>query len=719
MSEPRWREIERLVLRALELEPEEIDAYLDAECGEDVELRERVERLLESHRLCDPVFLEPEARERPARRLPGEETTLSESAALGKYRVLRKLGEGGMATVYLAEHSELHNEVALKVLPRFATSSEERVARFRREAVTLAKLRHPGIVSVHDVGEDDGLHYLVMDYVEGPTYAQVLLEARARDRDEGGRPSRSRDYVRRQCDWIARVAEALHHAHETGIVHRDVKPSNILLLHGEEPLLTDFGVAKNLLEPSNTETGQLAGTAPYMSPEQVRALKNAIDPRSDVFSLGTLLYEALTLRQPFRGETLEESLQNVLHKEPARLDLVNRSVPRDLATICHKALEKDPQHRYSTAAHMAGDLRSFLAGRPILASPPSLWRRGRELVRRRRVTVLASAAVVLAAALVSLALFTRASIRAGQGRVVIDAGVPGSRILVQRVDVETRDFGPRERLGETPFEGHLDPGHYRFTVLDGGSPPWEASLLLREGADEVVRVERVPQRRASRDMILVEGGLTSTGARLESFYLDRREVSNRDYRRFVEASGHPEPEPWRVLGFPEAQAELPVVAVSFRDCQAYARWAGVRLPSSAEWQHAMTRPDGRRTPWGDAVEVPWVAPTPEESAEVAESELEASFARYLSSCVAVFEDPHPAHLGFLHAAGNVRELTDTTEDLIGVVVRGASWRLDPEERDLHSEGFRPILTRSDEGELRPAWSVELGFRCARSARVEE
>lgn len=718
MTEPSWSEIERHFLAALELESSEVEAYLDEACKGNEGLRRRVEQLLDSHRQLNSDFLEPASPEPNAPTpLPSDEPAFGSSEVLGKYRILRKVGEGGMASVYLATHLDLEHQVALKVLPRFATSSEERVARFKREAVTLAKLRHPAIVSVHDVGEERGVHYLVMDYISGPTLSQFLTEARAQDIAQGGKHKSSRDFVRGLCDWMAQIAEALHHAHEAGIVHRDVKPSNILLRGGLEPLLTDFGVAKNLLEPSQTETGQLAGTAPYMSPEQARAARNTIDPRSDVFSLGTVLYEALSLRQPFRGETLEESLKNVLFKIPPKVDQWNGSVPRDLVTVVHKALEKEPQHRYSTAAHMAGDLRSFLAGRPILASPPSLARRGREYLRRHRVAALVLASVLLACSLGGVSWYTHKQVRAGQGRLVIEAGAAGHSVWLQELDEQARHFGERRLAGETPLETHLEPGHYRMTVVNSRGSLREASVLIAAGEDRRLDLdfESIPDRTA--EMVLVEGGQTREGVPLDSFYLDRFEVSNDDYRRFLRATGHPEPELWRRFGFPQGRAGHPIVGLTWFDCQAFALWSGCRLPTSAEWQFAMSRPDGRRTPWRDGQGPAFEPPTSDSIEAVRSAEMDRSYASYLAGAQSVQEDVLPTPLGFHHAAGNAREFTDTTREGSAVAVRGASWLRDP--RDLHffDEGLAPLRTRSTEGEVRAAWSVEIGFRCARSAAV--
>lgn len=721
MTEPRWQDVERVLLNALELEGEALEAYLQEACAGDSELRAEVERLLQSHRMCEGNFLridEPS----PGVESSGvvDEPLLAKDSRLGKYRILRRIGEGGMATVYLAEHCELKNRVALKILPRLATTSPERVERFKREAVMVAKLRHPAIVSVHDVGEDQGLHFLVMDHIEGPTYAQFLRDARSRQSAEGEKFVRGREYIQQQSEWIARIAEALEHAHQHGIVHRDVKPSNVLLRDGVEPLLADFGVAKNLLEPSHTATGQLAGTAPYMSPEQARAVSSAIDPRSDVFSLGVMLYEALTLIQPFRGETLEETLNNVLYRNPPRLDQVNPGVRRDLVTICRKALEKDRQHRYSTAAHMAGDLRSFLAGRPILASPPSLRRRSFEFLRAHRMGVLIGAVLVLLLVVGGFWTYTARLLRAEQGLVTLEVVPGGSRAFLQRYERARDRFGERVFLGKAPAESHVDAAHYRVTVVGEGGREREASLVVERGGEANLVLDLSAPLRGQQDMVFVEGGECGDGLRVESFYLDRREVSNAEYREFVTATGRRQPVIWQKLGYPSGHARHPVVGVSWLDAQAYAQWAGKRLPTSREWTYAAQYPDRRKMPWGKGEGSVGPRLTNEEITDVTSATPEASFAQYLKHTRPTDEDPYPSYLGLMHTAGNVMEYTETADvSRQAVTVKGIAWMSDPRKLDLDSQVLSPIRRRGLGGDVEEVWSVRIGFRCATSASVRE
>jgi tetratricopeptide (TPR) repeat protein len=299
---------------------------------------------------------------------------------LGRYRLDALLGRGSFGSVWRAWDTELGRAVALK-LPhagRFADTPEEE--RFLREARSTARLHHPGIVAVHDVGRDGDTVYMVSELVLG-----VSLEAWLKD----GRPT-----CTQVAELIASVAEALHYAHQQGVVHRDVKPSNILLAVGEQPpapgqpvpalcpRVMDFGLAKREAgEALLTREGQLLGTPAYMSPEQIRDPR-AVDGRSDVYSLGVVLYELLTGTLPFDGVT-RMVLHQVLTEEPRPLRRLNDRVPRDLETITLTCLAKDPARRYPTAQALADDLRRFRAGEPIQARPVPWWERALKWARRR------------------------------------------------------------------------------------------------------------------------------------------------------------------------------------------------------------------------------------------------------------------------------------------------------------------------------------------------
>jgi eukaryotic-like serine/threonine-protein kinase len=315
----------------------------------------------------------------------------------GHYRVLRTLGQGGMGIVYLARDERLGRLVALKALPARLSGNPRALARFQREIKAVAQLRHPGIVSIHAMGREEGIPYFTMEYIEGRTLADVVDEVRALELPPGelraqhlAAESDCRSWVEAICHVALDVAEALEHAHAHGVVHRDVKPSNILLRPDGRALLFDFGLARIEDEQGLTLTGDFAGTPYYVSPEQVSARTAALDRRTDVYSLGVTLYELLTLRRPFEGATTEQVFRQITSREPALLRRSNPLVPRDLQTVCLTAMEKEPARRYQSAGDLAADLRAFLEYRPVRARPVGALLRGMRFVRRNPAVSVAA-----------------------------------------------------------------------------------------------------------------------------------------------------------------------------------------------------------------------------------------------------------------------------------------------------------------------------------------
>ena len=301
--------------------------------------------------------------------------------ALANYELLERIGQGGMGIVYKARQVSLDRMVAVKVLGTL--SSNEYVHRFRTEAVAAGSLQHPNIVAVHEVGLWEGRHYLVMDYVPGPTFAELTLD----------RPLP----VARAARYLRVIAEAVHFAHERGILHRDLKPSNVLLDANDQPRVTDFGLAKRLESGLDlTLSGQVLGSPSYMPPEQASGQKGRVGRRSDVYALGAILYHLVTGRPPFVGETLPDTLRQVLDEEPLSPRLLNPAVPVDVETICLKCLEKDPDRRYTTAQALAEELGRCLRDEPILARPVGLTGKVRRWCRRNpRLAGLGAAVLVL------------------------------------------------------------------------------------------------------------------------------------------------------------------------------------------------------------------------------------------------------------------------------------------------------------------------------------
>ena len=396
----------------------------------------------------------------------GTEDNLNGQKTLGDFRILRELGRGGMGVVYEAEQLSMGRKVALKVLPFTALAQEKSVQRFRNEVRAAGALNHPNIVPIHFVGEERGVHFFAMQLIRGQTMAEVIMQlvqlqnegqplqddsisralsvvARAgigsctdeltqvpdsEGHDVAYEPSRVSletapetkaqisterqtagrlAFVRSAARLSAQAADALQHAHEEGVLHRDIKPGNMMLDTEGQLYVTDFGLARMETDVGVTMTGDLVGTLRYMSPEQALAKRIVIDHRTDIYSLGVTLYELLTLRPSFDGENRQELLRQIAFEDPPKPRQISRSIPSELETIVLKAIEKNPDERYATAGELADDLRAFLENRPIKAKPPTFAQRSAKWSRRHRPLVwsaCASSALLLLITMVFLVI---------------------------------------------------------------------------------------------------------------------------------------------------------------------------------------------------------------------------------------------------------------------------------------------------------------------------
>ena len=291
-----------------------------------------------------------------------------EGRRFGNYEILEFISQGAMGIVYKARQINLDRIVALKLIQAGRFASQEDISRFLNEARAAANLQHPNIVTVHDVGECDGQYFYSMDYVNGVNLAEMVRD----------KPLSAQVAAR----YIQQTAEAIHYAHQHAIVHRDIKPTNILIDEQDQPRILDFGLAKFLDANSDlTKPWHVLGTPPYMPPEQFDNQTNSVGPPNDIYSLGATLYRLLTGRPPFLGDT-NVVIDQLRNAEPVSLRILNPSVPRDLETICLKCLVKEPRQRYGTAQELADDLKRWQAGCPILARPIGPLLRFQRWVRR-------------------------------------------------------------------------------------------------------------------------------------------------------------------------------------------------------------------------------------------------------------------------------------------------------------------------------------------------
>ncbi|RMF75444.1 MAG: serine/threonine protein kinase, partial [Planctomycetota bacterium] len=457
----------------VEIESAQRAAFLDAHTQDDPQLRAEVERLLaaDSDLQRNPRFQdapvspqEEDTRTSAGGRIAGENETIA------GYRVLGKLGSGGMGVVYRAEQPHPRRQVALKLV-RSDRVSPENLRRFSVETEVLGRLSHPNIAAIYDAGlhtDEDGAQrpYIVMELVAGRPLTEYVGAVR---------PT-----LRRRVELLVRVCDGLQHAHQNGIVHRDLKPGNILVDAEGNPKLVDFGIARPLFGELNvtlpeTTPGEFIGTLAYMSPERLHGSSGPIDTRADVYSLGVVAYQTIAERMPLdlHGQVIAEVIRRIRDQQPRPLTFQGKPVDGDLQAVVRMALERDPSDRYASAAALGDDLRRFLAGEPVIARPPSLWRHLRSFVRRHRAAAAAIAAVVvvsIAAAITS----TGFAISANRARAVAQ--------LESEMRAAVNDFllGAMFDWGDPEYAAGR-----RVTVLE----------VLDRAAERIARIEN-PQVRA-------------------------------------------------------------------------------------------------------------------------------------------------------------------------------------------------------------------------------
>lgn len=729
MDPERWQKIEAAFHAALECPAGRREAFLHDLCGGDAELAAEVESLL-AHDDSQASFIERPAVEVLAQRTPRQSrsdardtdnaTLLVETPSIGRhegdvlhtgqvvqnYRVLQKIGAGGMGEVYLAEDLRLGRRVALKVLPSGVEAGVEASRRFEREARAASALNHPHIVTIYTIDEHAGLHFIGMEYIEGETLKDRLARG----------PLELEDVIRLGLE----VADAIGAAHGIGIIHRDLKPGNILLTATGQAKIVDFGLAKFggtspgpdggdlsaavVTSGGLSQSGSISGTAAYMSPEQTRGA--ALDFRSDLYSLGCVLYEAATGSRAAAGDTIAEVIHNVRLVEPPRPGSIRRGLPRTFDLLIRRLLAKDPGQRYNSADEVAADLRRL---------------RSRLGVHRfvRRAWLPAAAGLVVLALIAGWLSVERARTRWASenlprvetllndnrffeaydlaqsiemrlpddpdlarlkpwitDELTVTTEPPGARVFLRRYQKDdSGSFPPRQLIGTTPLEGiEIARGDYVLTVEKEGYVPFRRTISSALGRIEnglwipgalrhaelartpsgsfefkadahapiVVHLKLVEASLAPDRMVFVPGGEyqlagwdrpTDESIVLSDYFIDLYEVTNREFREFVEAGGYDDrrywkhpivkggielpweqamaelkdpgrngPASWPARGFPQHKENHPVTNVTWYEAAAYAEFRGKQLPSVYQWEKAAR--DGQRTVMWSSV-MPW------------------------------------------------------------------------------------------------------------------
>jgi eukaryotic-like serine/threonine-protein kinase len=636
-----------------------------------------------------------------------------------RFELREFIGSGAMGEVWRAMDLHLRRNVAIKIVNR-RRFSENEMRRFLREAQAGAQLCHPNIVQVHDTGQQGFITYLVADFVEGQNLKAWL-------RDNGTSYARFAAICRD-------VALALECAHEHGIIHRDVKPANILIDKRETVFVTDFGLAKwNDDNTDLTQSGQLLGTAGYMSPEQVRGQSTLVDARADVYALGATLYELLVGHRPHEGELLTV-INEILHVRPLAPRKIRQDIPKPLETICLKCLEKDRRHRYQTCRDVADDLNNFLARKPIRAKRKSLAAISVNWLKTHKTSVaLLSLCVSLALAMTLLQRLEKQNdgLR-GIQNVSISTDPQGARLAFVPIKSSARETDPKSKIlakGETPLEMELPSGDYMICAVLPDGRFHEVYRHIPRSSEDGTTHEVYPHRRSKRtddgiimlptieipdmsvidSMVLLKGTDNFTAGErgssvlpqhrqnVASYFMDPREFSLGDLKAISDRL----PPRFNKTDLVDEQP----ISVSLDQAIAYAEAAGKRLPTEFEYEYASTNLGKSRFPWGD-----W-EPSDHQKSDL-HSDSPAIFDRLnhskqiLGLCTGIAEwtsspyVPYPPY--------SIDAETVATKDVF--VVRGSY----PHKSD-GGQSIENLDPRQRHGINRHIIDSEVGFRCVRSA----
>lgn len=617
-------------------------------------------------------------------------TINNQATNMGKYELFEKIGEGGFSLVYRGRDVMLERLVAIKVLKGDASSSSDFVERFRREARMAASLRHAAIVNVLDVGEYEGRYFLVMDLLPGGTLSRQL---------QAGKPLT----LTRAIELLKPVASALDYAHGKGMLHRDVKPSNIILNEEGQPVLTDFGLGK-IMNQESTTTGMALGTVQYMAPEQI--LGGQLSSATDTYALGVIAFQMLTGQVPFSGSTPFTIQKGHAEQMPPAPEKINPALGAQTVLVLLKALEKEPGSRYQSGS----ELVAALAEAAVLEGSQYLD----ELYRQ--------ASVLMEAGEFAGALSKWESLRACQ---------PNYRDAAEQENLARQRVEMRQHYARLADElSALRQAARQILALDPHFPDdkglfSELGLFVPDGSKAATRVLQVdpassvekgtlanflPPKLAldpdDENLAGIEWVEIPSGGFLygdgpekrflaDPFLIGKYPVTNRQYKLFLDANpDYSVPSGWIVAKrtYPAGKADHPVVNVDWDDAQAFCDWADCRLPTELEWEKAARGTDGRSFPWGDD----WLS------------------GKFCNTIEAGIEDSTPvtnypngaSPYGVWDMAGNVWEWTDTVHSklfTVEYILRGGSWANDSEGAQAQNRNWDSPSSPDD----------DTGFRCVR------
>lgn len=714
----RQERVRDLVLGAMELEAAQRSAWLRQECSEDPALLREVLSILDVETggfLKSPIVAMDPAE------LVGR--------TLGSFRLMEVIGRGGMGVVFRARQNEPERDVAIKVLRAFA--GEEGLRRFEVEIRAAAKLDHPSIVRVITSGSEGDTRWYAMDLVQGSSFEDLVRAAPEKGPDS--------ETVAR---LMVQLLRALDHAHGRRVIHRDVKPANVLVDGEGRVRLTDFGLARDLDRTGISRSDQVAGTLAYMSPEQARALKDAVDWRTDVYSAGAVMFALLAGGPPHSGSTGAEVISQILNAAPVPLRAIRPDVDRGLATICDTALRQVPEERYPSAEAMADDLERWLSGDAVEGRPLTLRERAQRLRLPRRSLALLIPAAAASAAGASIGWVSWRRSRAGRVEVTLDLGPEdvGATLVIQPTDGFLAP-GPATEVGRYHRPGtrlSIPQGRARLSAILGDRwvtfdrPFFKPMRLVgrctpapQAGSDPSWAQVNKATVEVLNKLVVGDQGVQEilTDIDVPPFSVQRALVSQGEFRADAQARGQWSSPPLdkRLIaatsGFTATELRrwdaLPATRISLHEALAYAERRGLRLLTSPEWNAALEGGDGSWLRLSGAN--PFRVGFDDDELSASEQETLPAFA---ARAAAVDDDRYQlGPLGLFHPFGNVAEWTTSPGPMPSVAggelpdfvaTRGRSWfsKFDP-VNDPPERALGLAQTGSSQ------WSV--GFRCAKSA----